>query len=372
MTKNPKEKLADQLKIEGDPELAAAHRTIDALTESKESLRRQLDERKRQAEAAQRRLEDLTVRYDLVTALDATVPSTNPGWLKRIPRSTKTHVGIANILISDLHLDEVVDPRQMDNVNAYNREIAFKRMKMMFEKTAEIAFDYLQGIQYEGITSWWAGDNFSGNIHEELKETNETPIMASFEFWLTPIADGLRFLADCFGKVHVPAVVGNHGRNSKKPIAKNRVQDNWDWLLMKVLQRELGSDPRFTWDLPLTMDVTVTHYDHTYLMTHGDQFKGGSGISGIMTPLSLGAHRKSKRQVSVGKPFSTMILGHFHTYMTLPGIIVNGSLKGYDEWVASMNFGYEDPKQAFWVSTPERGPVFHVAVEPMNRKREGW
>jgi len=67
-----------------------------------------------------------------------------------------------------------------------------------------------------------------------------------------------------------------------------------------------------------------------------------------------------------------MILGHFHTYMTLPGIIVNGSLKGYDEWVASMNFGYEDPKQAFWVSTPERGPVFHVAVEPMNRKREGW
>ena len=67
-----------------------------------------------------------------------------------------------------------------------------------------------------------------------------------------------------------------------------------------------------------------------------------------------------------------MLLGHFHQYMTLPGIIVNGSLKGYDEYAMISNFGFEVPQQAFWLTTPERGPAFHVAIQPMTRKAEGW
>jgi DNA repair exonuclease SbcCD nuclease subunit len=107
-------------------------------------------------------------------------------------------------------------------------------------------------------------------------------------------------------------------------------------------------------------------------MTHGDQFRGGSGISGIQTPLALGAFRKSKRQQAIDDPFDTMLLGHFHQYMTLPGMIVNGSLKGYDEYAMISNFGFEVPQQAFWLTTPERGPGFHVAIQPMSRKAEGW
>jgi len=67
-----------------------------------------------------------------------------------------------------------------------------------------------------------------------------------------------------------------------------------------------------------------------------------------------------------------MLMGHFHQYSTLPGIIVNGSLKGFDEYAYVSNFGYELPQQAFWLTTPSYGPAFHVPIRPQDRKREGW
>lgn len=337
--------------------------TIVGLKGSIKDLRRQRDA----VIAAHKKL---MVQCDLLTSLDA-VKSDAPKWLVK-PSTKAQHQGIANLMLSDLHLDEVVFPAQMANANAYNRKIAERRLHATIDNTIDIAQNYITGYKYEGITVWLGGDVFSGNIHEELKQTNEAPIMASFDFWIDPMVAALRLLADEFGKVHVPGCVGNHGRNTYKPIAKNRVEDNFDWLFYRVLARELRGDPRFTWQLPVSADVSVRHYDHRYLLTHGDQFRGGSGISGIQTPLALGAFRKSKRQQGVGEPFDTMLLGHFHQYSTLPGILVNGSLKGYDEYASISNFGFEVPQQAFWISTPERGPVFHVAVQPMNREREGW
>lgn len=339
---------------------------IEALT----TAQKERDEYKRERDALKRTHEGLMRQCDLLTTIDG-IRAKPPKWLQS-KSTAKQHRGIANLMLSDLHLDEVVFPAQMSGSNAYNREIAVMRLKSTVENTAEIAHNYITGYKYEGITVWLGGDVFSGNIHEELKQTNETPIMASFDFWIDPMVAALRFLADAFGKVHVPGCVGNHGRLTYRPIAKNRVQDNFDWLFYRVLARELKGDQRFTWQLPVSADVSVQHYNHRYLLTHGDQFRGGAGISGIQTPLALGAFRKSRRQQGVGDPFDTMLLGHFHQYSTLPGILVNGSLKGYDEYASISNFGFEVPQQAFWISTPERGPVFHVAIQPMNREREGW
>lgn len=325
---------------------------------------------KRQVSAADKANQALLRKCDLLTSIDG-VRANPPAWLRKAPK-VRNHSGIANLLLSDLHLDEQVFPAQMGGVNAYNREIAVRRLRATVDNTLAIAFDYIAGVKCDGLTLWLGGDVFSGNIHEELKQTNAAPIMASFDYWVDPMVAAIKLLADAFGKVHVPGCVGNHGRNTHRPVMKNRVEDNFDWLFYRVLARELRGDKRITWQLPVTADVSLTHYGHHYLLTHGDQFRGGSGISGIQTPLALGAYRKSRRQQAVDDPFDTMLLGHFHQYMTLPGIIVNGSLKGYDEYASISNFGFEVPQQAFWITTPERGPGFHVAIQPSNPKAEGW
>jgi hypothetical protein len=153
---------------------------------------------------------------------------------------------------------------------------------------------------------------------------------------------------------------------------KNRVEDNFDWFYARILHRELRHDPRFTWSIPLTADVIVQQYGTRILMTHGDQARGGSGISGIQTPLALLNFRKSKNYGAMDNPYDHMVMGHFHQYLTLPGVTVNGSLKGYDEYAAISNFGFEVPAQAAWVTTPERGITWQVALQPSDPKREGW
>jgi len=47
-----------------------------------------------------------------------------------------------------------------------------------------------------------------------------------------------------------------------------------------------------------------------------------------------------------------MMLGHFHQYIHTNNIIVNGSIKGYDEWVNLMNFSFQRPIQSLWINSP--------------------
>jgi len=294
-----------------------------------------------------------------------------PRWLKSPPKS-KRHRGTPWLLLSDLHLDEVVEPAELMGVNAYNRQIAGMRLKDTFESAVKIARDYWQGIDYDGFVCPLAGDIFSGSIHEELKETNEDTLLGSLDYWIDPIAAGLKLLADEFGRLHVPVVVGNHGRTTRKPRSKMRARDNFDWFLGKALERCFANDPRVTFDVSESTDSLVSSYGQTVNITHGDQASGGAGIGGIWPPLMRLTARKSQKHAAIKMPFDLMICGHWHQLVFGPQFIVNGSLKGYDEYAWTSNFGFEPPAQAMWLMTPEHGKTFTAPIYPCNREAEGW
>jgi hypothetical protein len=67
-----------------------------------------------------------------------------------------------------------------------------------------------------------------------------------------------------------------------------------------------------------------------------------------------------------------MWCGHWHQLVQTPGLIVNGSLKGVDEYAFINNFGYEQPQQALAVITPERGITIQAPIFCVDRKKEGW
>jgi hypothetical protein len=296
-----------------------------------------------------------------------------PGWLKLAgKKNPKRHRATPWLLLSDLHLDEVVQPAELMGMNSYNRTIAEMRLKETIEGAATICQQYWTGIDYDGIVVALAGDNFSGNIHEELQETNEDTILGSVDHWIGRLADSLSFLADEFGKVHVPVVVGNHGRLTRKPRAKLRTRDNYDWFLGMALQRIFASDPRITFDVSASPDAMVPAYGETVLVTHGDQTSGGAGIGGIWPPIMRLDARKSQRQAAVNRPYDLMVMGHWHQLVFGPKFIVNGSLKGYDEYAFTSNFGFEAPQQALWLMTPEHGKTWTAPVLSQNREAEGW
>lgn len=295
-----------------------------------------------------------------------------PNWLKSPPKRTKQHHAIPWLLLSDLHLDEVVEPAEVMGVNAFNRKIARMRLEAVAQGFVKVVRDYWTGITYDGVVVCLGGDIFSGDIHEELKETNEDTMLGSLDYWIDPVADVIRLMADEFGTVHVPVVVGNHGRMSRKPRSKFRARTNFDWFLGKALQRLFANDPRITFDVAESADCLITCYDSKIMLTHGDQTRGGGGIGGIWPPLMRLDARKRQRQEAVNQGYDLLIMGHWHQLVFGPSFIVNGSLKGYDEYAFTENFGYEVPQQAAWLVTPEHGITWRAPILCQDRKKEGW
>lgn len=283
-----------------------------------------------------------------------------PRWLTT-PKSAGL-LGTPTLFLSDLHWGEVVRPREVNNCNQFNMEIAGRRLARTFGSTVTLLRDYLQG-EYHGIVVALGGDMVSGNIHEELRETNEKQIFAIVLDLYEKLIAGITQLADEFGQVFVPCVVGNHGRLDRKPRAKGAVRDNFEWILYQFLVKHFQDDARVTVIVSESPDYVYKVHGTRYLLTHGDQFRGGTGISGPILPWALGDHRKRKRQDAIRQPYDVMIFGHWHTLFWGGGtFIANGSLKGYDEYAYRMNFQYQAPAQALWITHPEKGITFQMPV----------
>ncbi|WP_372966609.1 hypothetical protein [Marinobacter sp.] len=332
----------------------------EALTVLEEHrLKRELAEKNRKIkELAEQQVVD--ERFQRFVGRLMTQETCPPKWLYSKKKGSDR--AIATAMLSDTHFDEVVNPERINGVNAYNRTIATMRLQKFFENTLSLCKDYCGGIDIEGLVLPLGGDMVSGNIHEELLETNEEPIMDTVLYWSAQIIAGIEMLLTHFDRLYVPCVTGNHGRNHKKPKAKSRAKDSFDWLIYKLVERHFENSPEIAFNIPLETDARWNVYNTRYHMTHGDQFRGGNGIAGIFSPIMRGHHKKMTREQSVQTPFDILIMGHFHQLIDLGSVVVNGSLKGYDEWTASMNFNFEAPQQAFWLTDPKHGKTIRAPI----------
>lgn len=270
--------------------------------------------------------------------------------------------GVPCALWSDWHAGEVVDPNQINGKNSYDWEIMERRVRHLVETTINLLRNHVVNPQYPGVIINLGGDMVSGDIHEELSETNDRPMMPVVLDLFAILKWAITTMADEFGQVFLPCVAGNHGRTTKKPRAKGRAFTNFDWLLYQFLAKAFESDERVTFFIPDGPDALYEVYGHRYLLTHGDQFRGGDGQIGAIGPITRGNKRKLARNSAIDLAYDTMLLGHWHQYMPLHRSLVNGSLKGYDEYANSMNFEYEPPVQALWLTHPEYGIRMHMPV----------
>lgn len=334
------------------PEQIKAHETIG------------LQDRVRELEAIlkserRERLSEDRIRKELF-GLGA-APIDAPKWATATPKKGGLP-GIPTLFLSDLHWGEVVKPGQIHGKNAYSVAVAKRRLQQVVSRAIHLCFDYTVNPDYPGIVVALGGDLVSGDIHEELVETNELTSAQTLIDIVGALAWALDMLAARFGRVWVVAVTGNHGRLTHKIRAKNRAFTNFDWVIAQLLQRQFAKDSRFSWLIPDGPDAWFRIYNHRYLLTHGDQFRGGDGIIGALGPILRGDTKKRARNSNLDLGYDTMLLGHWHQYITLRRVIVNGSMKGYDEYAAQNNFPYEPPIQALWFTHPTLGIIAHWPI----------
>lgn len=290
-----------------------------------------------------------------------------PKWLVS-PKTLKSP-GVPNLTLSDLHWGEYVDPKQMDGVNSFNLAIARRRLRTVVESTVALARVLDSEMRYPGIVCALGGDMISGDIHEELAQTNELDTMPTVFDLYRHLVPAISLLADNFGAVFLPCVTGNHDRNTKKTHAKNRHHTSFSWLLYQFLAERFAGDDRVTFFVPDGSDARYKVYDLRYLLTHGDQFKAGDSIIGPIGPIKRGEQKKLAARQAVGQDYDVMVFGHWHKRILDSRLRGNASLKGHDEWTMQNNFLPEPPTQNFWVTHPDHGIIWDTPVHCEARSR---
>lgn len=292
-----------------------------------------------------------------------------PKWLVREGGTGKR--GTPMTIWSDWHYGENINPDEVGGVNAFNEEIAAERARKLVSTTIDLAYNHMgrAKTEYPGIVICLGGDMIGGDIHEELAKTNTRTTQQSINDVTDLLGAGIETMASKFGNVFLPAVVGNHGRSTKKMQMKQRVFTSHEWNVYCNLERYFRKEKRIQFFIPAEADAFFTVYNHRFMLTHGDSLgvKGGDGIIGALGPIMRGTLKTHRSEAQIGRDFDTLIIGHWHQYITLPGLICNNALKGYDEYARlALRAPYSRPSQALWFCHPEHGITAHwqVYLEP--------
>lgn len=165
------------------------------------------------------------------------------------------------------------------------------------------------------------GDLISGNIHAEIKRSNNLNVIEQIITVSEYISKFLAELSKIFKTVAFLSIAGNHSRieKYKDSIKEERLDDIIEWYLKARLQ---NFDIEF--DNYINADATIKIFDvynNSYILIHGDYDTNANSL--IL-------------QKFANKPITAIFSGHYHhnEIVTKDGIkfIMSGSFVGIDNF----------------------------------------
>ena len=306
------------------------------------------------------------------TALAAELSETNhilaqvSGMMERIPTppvwalpkpSSKAKRASGLLHISDIHAGEVVRAEEINGLNAFDIAICRRRLRRMFAASIDILPRWASDCRLEGIVNAINGDLISGDIHEDLRETNELASLDQSEFVTDELIAGITHQAKAFDRVDAYFTIGNHGRQTHKTRAKRTAALNYDNMIGKQVARHFATDKRVTIHVSPSRDCEYSILGHRVLQTHGDQGGGGGqGFAGPVLPVLRNAKKIEHKSAQTRNFYDIILTGHRHvsTHPTRKHF-GNGSVPGYNEFASSILADPEPPMQWLLLITEKWG-----------------
>jgi len=232
---------------------------------------------------------------------------------------------------SDFHADEVVKSEQMEGRNEYNRNVMLGRLWNLIRGIVYIVNSQRNSFDIGTLHIDLLGDFCSGNIHKELSETNEAPILQTSMMLSYVLAQAIISLLPYFKDINITCLPGNHGRLFKKPEFKNKVINNYDTLIYHITSMFLSEyikEGYIKFNIPESPECVIVRKGWGFLLGHSDQIKAWSGF-----PV-YGFFRDNAKQQKLRKLRSVLSKNDFVPSDSLDGAIVNmknaRSVSGYD------------------------------------------
>lgn len=318
--------------------------------------------RKQLSDQTRENLDEEKIKIILNTLSEATEQP--PDWIIQTDtRSKDPHVPVT--MWADWHGGETIDPAEVNHINEFNTEVLERRVQRLIERTIHLCDNWGPG-NYPGIIINLVGDFISGELHPELEKSDELARIPATLYMRDILCEALHEMADHFGKVFVPCVSGNHGRDTKRPEYKGYLKHNFDWLIYQLLIRHFADDDRITFMVPDSNECLYRVFSNRFLLAHGDMLgaTGGDGIIGAIGPIMRGEFKTRGQQAAIGRDYDTLLIGHYHQELYLPQVRVANSLKGFDEYAKNkLRAKPSVPSQPLWFEHPVYRSVAYYNIQ---------
>jgi predicted phosphodiesterase len=261
-------------------------------------------------------------------------------------------------LLSDAHFGEVVNPEEALGLN-YDTEVS--RERIAYWRDTVIRYAQLRRASYpvDKLTVAVLGDMLSGDIHHELSITNEMLLSEQASEMAHILFNVAEDFVTEFPAVEFIVLPGNHPRTTKKPKHKTKY-DNWEWIMGQMFAGMVDK-AGLAAEVKVPKSLVHTHqiFDTRIGMWHGDGVKSASfaGIPFYGMRQQREAIQALMSQLGLSR-IDMLVMGHFHQHLYWQGecdILINGSIKGGDEYGISTRLSAPDPIQVLLEFHPEHG-----------------
>jgi len=258
----------------------------------------------------------------------------------------------ALLVLTDVHAEEKVNLAAMDGFAEFDWEVCRRRLWHAMLKTIRLSYNKRQEATINKLVVAMLGDMVTGQIHAELTRTNTMQLPIAVVKLGYTLAEMLRHLSQHFLEIEVNCVCGNHGRQDEKPVAKQRVERNWDTAVYLAAMTYLMDNPRIKFNIPLSVCCMFDTAGVSWLAKHGDTIKmsGTHPFYGLVRDTSR-EHSKRKKT----KDFDYVLQGHLHIFGIIEDRILAPSLIGTNEWAFEKLHAAPNPAQLLMFTNEDYG-----------------
>lgn len=262
---------------------------------------------------------------------------------------------------TDWHVGEVIRAAETEGWGNTDWEIAQDRiLGQLLPKQAAWLETQRSGYHINNIHLIETGDFISGDIHDELRRTNEFPIPVQTARAGHLLAAVAQFWYSRCETLYVTQVgADNHSRLVQKPQAKQKTSNSMSYLVYEIANQELIKHSNVQVTRAEGMKLLFPVNGIPFLGEHGDTVKSWMGIP--FYGIEREKAREATRRMFDNRGFKFLIMGHWHVPWFASGLIVGGCLGGTSEYDHSCGRLSPPCQTGFLVG--KRGPFGFVPFE---------
>ena len=260
--------------------------------------------------------------------------------------------------ISDGHLGSVQMPEEIEGFNEFNVEICRARQIDYVNRAIDVCEKERLAHHIPECVVLVTGDMISGDIHDELKITNEIPLPQQAIEAGNLLGQQLLLLAQRFERVVCHFLTeDNHSRLTKKPQAKEAGLNSMNYVVGYIAKMRIAGQENVDFRIYPQYEKVVEVNGRNYLLMHGHNIRGWAGIPWYGVERKIAKESTARMQLMLKNKsnqigFHKLVMGHFRTPVWHPLYIMSGSVQGTDAY-DHKDGRYADPSQSSWFVHPD-------------------